>query len=65
MKTPKMTRAHFVFIADVIAQMPTFSARLRTQQRETAYAFADAFAETNPLFDREKFLYACDLQEEE
>jgi hypothetical protein len=62
---PRMTRAHFAFIAETIANMPTFSASLRANQRATANAFASVLAETNPLFNRDKFLATCNLLTED
>ena len=50
---------HFAFIAAVIAAMPNHAASLRAQKRSTALAFADAYAKTNPRFDRARFMRAC------
>lgn len=61
--TAELQHRHFAFIANVIAKMPTHAAMLRTQQRSTALAFADACAGSNPKFDRARFLRACGLEE--
>lgn len=50
---------HFAFIAGVIAAMPAHAATLRAQKRSVALAFADACADSNPRFDRGRFLRAC------
>ena len=50
---------HFSFIAATIAAMPDHAPSLRAQKASTAAAFADACAETNPRFDRARFLAAC------
>lgn len=55
----KLEHRHFAFIASVIAGMPTHAVSLRAQKRSTALAFADACANTNPRFDRGRFLRAC------
>ena len=49
---PAMTRCHFAFIASLIASLPNGRA-------EVAVAFADQLAQTNPRFDRNRFLAAC------
>ncbi len=60
MKTPTMTKSHFQFIADTIAEMPDHAPTLRAQKESAARAFADKLPATNPKFDREKFLEACE-----
>ena len=48
-KAPRMTRAHYNFIADVIAPQVSWPTKLRE--------IADELEATNPAFDRRKFLY--------
>jgi hypothetical protein len=55
-KTPKMTKAHFQFIADVIASMDTGTLLTPT---EVVGAFAHALKATNPAFDSNRFIEAC------
>ena len=55
----KLEHRHFAFIAATIAAMPNHAASLRAQKRSVALAFADACADTNPRFDRARFLLAC------
>jgi len=47
-KAPKMTRAHYDFIADVIAPQVSWPTKLRD--------IADELEATNPAFNRGKFL---------
>lgn len=54
-----MTRKDFIFIAEVIRDMPTYTPSLRAQRESCAVAFADRLPETNPLFDRDRFLKAA------
>lgn len=54
-----MTKKDFETIAKIIASMPSFAASLRDQKNSTARQFADALANENPRFDRERFLKAC------
>ena len=49
-----LTRQHFQFIADTIALAPADTAR-----PYWAYVFAERLANTNPAFDRTRFLEAC------
>ena len=58
----KMSRAHFILIANTIKLLPSFT----TSQSEDVVRFdaicsrfADALSPTNPLFKRERFLSAC------
>jgi hypothetical protein len=68
-KTPSMTRQDFQFIAEILASA---SATARLGDRQTDYAkgnddmmeivvqtFAHRLAETNPQFDRDRFLVAA------
>lgn len=48
MTAPRMTRAHFNFIADVIAPQVTWPTKLRD--------IADELEATSSVFDRAKFL---------
>jgi hypothetical protein len=59
-----MTRRDFQFIANVINAMPSFNVSLRTQKQSCAAAFAEALYVTNVNFDREKFLAACNTNNE-
>jgi hypothetical protein len=45
---PKMTRQHYIFIADMIGPMVAWPSHLQ--------AVADGLAATNPLFNRDKFI---------
>lgn len=56
---PDMTRNHYQIIADIINEMPTFNATLRTQRESTAQAFAKGLKRTNPNFDADRFLTAA------
>ena len=56
-----MTRKDYALIADIIAAIPDHAASLRTQKADIARAFAEALGKTNPLFDRFRFLKACDI----
>lgn len=55
------TQRHYVFIAGVIAAMPSHSHSLRTQKTSCAVSFADAFASQSSQFKRDVFMAACDL----
>ena len=46
---------HFAALAMMIREMPTVD----RPRRSTADYFADRLAETNPRFDRARFLAAC------
>lgn len=50
---------HFAVIAGIIAEMPTHAATLRTAKTSVAHRFAEKLAQTNPRFDRARFLAAC------
>ena len=50
---------HFAVIAGIIASMPNHAPTLRTAKRSVALQFADKLADTNPRFDRARFLAAC------
>jgi hypothetical protein len=52
--TPALQHRHFAFIAKTIREMPD-----RVNRIPVAREFAKALAETNPRFDRERFLAAC------
>ena len=60
-----MTRKHFIALAKAlnVGRVPpgqTFtSADVNRMQDETARAIAHVCAQTNPLFDRARFLAAC------
>jgi hypothetical protein len=60
MPSPKMTRGHFVLIAEMLRGAdlePATRARI-------AGHFADHLTRTNPLFDRARFLAACGVPTE-
>lgn len=54
-----MTRKDFIIIAEIIRNMPTHSASLRTAQASCASAFADGLGKTNAAFNRELFIQAA------
>ena len=59
-----MERRHFELIARVIRDLPESSTLKNIDSRvdgrdHAAMRFADALANTNPRFDRAKFLKAC------
>lgn len=60
-----MTAQHFEFIAEVFAsQKPPaddWDIDFYDQFGKMVRAFADALADTNPLFDRDRFLKAAGL----
>lgn len=66
-----MTRRHFVEIADTLRGLrPEYDGtqdteRARARWEETARAFADLCARTNPAFSRERFYGAAGAGEEE
>lgn len=47
-KTPRMTRAHYNFIADTFGPMVSWPSHIHTM--------ADELAKTNPRFNRERFI---------
>lgn len=57
-------RKHYLFIAKVIDQMPSFSQTLRDQRNSVAASFAEALASDSPKFDAERFLKSCDTNTE-
>lgn len=60
--TVKFQHRHFAFIARVVADSWTIFAD--TEQLETfAGKLADSLADTNPNFDRARFLAACGVEE--
>lgn len=56
-EAPKMTRAHFAFIADLIADLWPDDETTNTQY--VAECFADALRSSNPRFDRDRFVKAA------
>lgn len=54
-----MSRKDFIFIAQVIRDMPSHAPSLRAQRESCANAFADALGATNPQFKRELFRQAA------
>jgi hypothetical protein len=62
MKTPKLSRQDFQFIADVIKELPSFECKQDNDVvRHSAIVerFASALASTNPNFKRDRFIAAC------
>ena len=47
-KPPRMTRAHYLFIADTLGPMVSWPSQIQT--------IADELARTNPRFNRERFI---------
>ncbi len=58
-----MQRRHFELIAEIIHNMPSFAASLRTQRESCAHAFADGLRASNPSFNRARFLKACGVED--
>lgn len=65
-KTPAFTRQHFEFIANALKTARAGLARadasgLRLVEWDAFFipATADALAQTNPRFDRQRFIEAC------
>ncbi len=54
---PKMTRAHFTFLADLIANLWPDDETTNTEY--VAECFADALADTSPRFARDRFIVAA------
>src|SRR5262249_52062985 len=66
---PVMTRKHFQLIADVLANVRTFSARDAKlsaddvqvmRHSDVVDLFASVLARTNPQFKRQRFVDACE-----
>lgn len=53
-----MEHRHFATVATIIREAPNFS----EDNRSLAEYFADRLADTNPNFDRDRFLRACQPQ---
>lgn len=58
MSTPFMTKKHYVFVANIIKQLDV------PNKLDIATEFADYLKITNPLFKRELFLKACEVDNE-
>ena len=65
-----MTRRDFRLIAETIRQLPSFDARDGGQNLTDVVRFdalvnrfAESLRETNPRFDRDRFVAACNGQE--
>ena len=61
-----MTKKDFQLIAGVLSSLCTDAAQCfddEADRRAIAQRFADALGDTNPRFDRAKFLDACGLNE--
>ena len=54
-----MTKKDFQLIADVIRALPYWTAEEKKTRKDLTFRFADQLAETNPRFDRDKFIRAC------
>lgn len=58
-----MSKKDFELIADVLSEAQGIYASSPENMRENiAYIFADVLSETNPRFDRDRFLIACDVE---
>jgi hypothetical protein len=57
-----MTRKDYVLIAEALARADRPYAEGRAQHRTDCEAIADALAQDNPRFDRERFLKAAGVQ---
>ena len=62
-----MTRKDFQLIAETVRGLDTFSYQyngcdMPSARWQAANDFADKLASTNPNFDRERFLSACDVE---
>jgi hypothetical protein len=61
-KAPKMSRAHFKFLAGLLAEIePTGAPVEHNQWAHTVRSLAVALTWTNDQFDRSKFEEACGL----
>lgn len=61
-KAPKMTKAHFKFLAGLMAEIePAGDTIEHDQWVQTVKAMGIALTWTNPNFDRIKFAEACGL----
>jgi hypothetical protein len=54
--SPLFSQRHFEKIADILSQLPPKV----TRQHNIAIHFANLLPTTNPNFNRDKFLQACD-----
>jgi hypothetical protein len=61
--TTTMQHRHFVMIASIIAGLPDHAPSLRAAKASTANQFAAQLAATNPAFDRDRFMQACQVSE--
>jgi len=65
----KVTKQHFELVARILhAAYPIEAtditkAVIEDTRRGIVYDFANAFAEENPRFDRDRFLRACGIEE--
>jgi hypothetical protein len=58
-----MSRRHFELIARVLREQRDHASPAECQRLdETARAFADELAATNPRFDRARFLTSCGVE---
>lgn len=58
-----MDRRHFQLIADVIAAYTFEGSEPEAERAMFAAAMADKLAETNPRFNRARFLIACGAEQ--
>ena len=58
-----MTRQHFQLIADAIDEMFMGNTHWNRNLEQVAHKFADKLAETNPNFNRDRFLTAAGVTE--
>lgn len=60
----ELQHRHFATIAAILADLDGENSGVsRGQHRDICEHFADHLAETNPRFDRDRFLAACDVIE--
>ena len=54
-KNPILQKRHYEFIADILKDILPHLVAMQ-DMRKASEKFADKFAESNPLFDKKKFL---------
>ncbi len=60
---PKMTKAHFNFLAGLMAEIePAHDTIEHEQWAQTVKAMGIALTWTNPMFDRTKFVAECGVE---
>lgn len=58
-KTDLFQRRHYEWLASVLRNLPEDSVNVLDTRKVVVKAFANALTGTNPLFDRERFIKAC------